>query len=137
MLDEEVRVAQGRRAAQSVAARTALSSSAYEAHYRDITASHKGDGMDLLRVDSMIAVRLLATGHGPQDEIATVLAACALAIRTADEGRNWHDYAQRTARYAFGSDGSRMLAKIERYRDQFLRLKGRDPAHEGPSMDAR
>ena len=65
---------------------------------------HKGDGIDLSRVDSMIAVRLRATGHG-QDEIATVLEACAPSIRTADEGRNWHDYAQRTARYAFGPDG--------------------------------
>lgn len=26
------------------------------------------------------------------------------------------------------------LAKIERYREQFLRLEGRDPAHEGPRM---
>lgn len=132
-LDEEVRVAQDRRPALPVAARTALSSSAYEAHYRDIAARHKGDGIDLSRVDSMIAVRLRATGHG-QDEIATVLEACTPSIRTADEGRNWHDYAQRTARYAFGPDGSRMLAKIERYREQFQRLEGRDPAHEGPRM---
>ena len=128
-LDEEVRVAQDQRPALPVAARTALSSSAYEAHYRDIAARHKGDGIDLSRVDSMIAVRLRATGHS-QDEIATVLEACAPSIRTADEGRNWHDYAQRTARYAFGPDGSRMLAKIERYRDQFFRLEGRDPAHD-------
>ena len=132
-LDEEVRVAQERRPATPAAARTAAPAHAYEAHYRDIAARHKGDGIDLSRVDSMIAVRLRATGHG-QDEIATVLAACAPSIRTADEGRNWHDYAQRTARYAFGPDGSRMLAKIERYRDQFLRLEGRDPAHEGPRM---
>ncbi len=27
-----------------------------------------------------------------------------------------------------------MLAKIERYREQFQRLEGRDPAHEGPRM---
>lgn len=129
-LDEEVRVAQERRPAMPAAARTAPPANAYEAHYRDIAARHKGDGIDLSRVDSMIAVRLRATGHG-QDEIATVLEACAPSIRTADEGRNWHDYAQRTARYAFGPDGSRMLAKIERYRDQFLRLEGRDPAYEG------
>ena len=115
------------------AARPAPPANAYESHYRDIAARHKGDGIDLSRVDSMIAVRLRATGHG-QDEIATVLEACAPSIRTADEGRNWHDYAQRTARYAFGPDGSRMLAKIERHRDQFLRLEGRDPAHEGPRM---
>ena len=133
-LEEEVRVAQDRRPALAVAARTALSSSAYEAHYRDIAARHKGDGIDLSRVDSMIAVRLRATGHG-QDEIATVLEACAPSIRTTDEGRNWHDYAQRTARYAFGPDGSRMLAKIERYRDQFFRLEGRDPAHDELRME--
>ena len=132
-LDEEVRVAQERRPAAPVAARTAPPANAYEAHYRDIAARHKGDGIDLSRVDSMIAVRLRATGHG-QDEIATVLEACAPSIRTTDEGRNWHDYAQRTARYAYGPDGSRMLAKIERYREQFLRLEGRDPAHEGPRM---
>ncbi|MDD3326577.1 MAG: DNA-primase RepB domain-containing protein [Zoogloea sp.] len=134
-LDEEVRVAQERRPAPPVAARTALPSSAYEAHYRDIAARHKGDGIDLSRVDSMIAVRLRATGHG-QDEIAAVLEACAPSIRNTDEGRNWHDYAHRTARYAFGPDGSRMLAKIERYRDQFLHLEGRDPSHEGPKMEA-
>src|SRR6218665_2461958 len=128
-LDEEVRGAQERRPAAPAAARTAAPAHAYEAHYRDIAARHKGDGIDLSRVDSMIAVRLRATGHG-QDEIATVLEACAPSVRTADEGRNWHDYAQRTARYAFGPDGSRMLAKIERYHDQFLRLEGRDPAHE-------
>ncbi len=132
-LDEEVRVAQERRPAAPAAARTAPPANAYEAHYRDIVTRHKGDGIDLSRVDSMIAVRLRATGHG-QDEIATVLEACAPSIRTAEEGRNWHDYAQRTARYAFGPDGSRMLAKIERYREQFLRLEGRDPAHEGPRM---
>ena len=132
-LDEEVRVAQERRPAAPAAARTAPPANAYEAHYRDIVARHKGDGIDLSRVDSMIAVRLRATGHG-QHEIATVLEACAPSIRAADEGRNWHDYAQRTARYAFGPDGSRMLAKIERYREQFLRLEGRDPAHEGPRM---
>lgn len=134
-LDEEVRVAQERRPAAPAAVRTAPPANAYEAHYRDIAARHKGDGIDLSRVDSMIALRLRATGHG-QDEIATVLEACAPSIRTADEGRNWHDYAQRTARYAFGPDGSRMLAKIERYREDFLRLEGRDPALEGPRMGA-
>ena len=71
---------------------------------------------------------------GLQEGVRTVLEACAPSIRTADEGRNWHDYAQRTARYAFGPDGSRMLAKIERYREDFLRLEGRDPALEGPRM---
>ena len=129
-LDEEVRVAHERRPAlPAAAAQTVLLSNAYEGHYRDIVARHKSGGIDLSRVDSMIAVRLRATGHD-QGEIATMLEACAPSIRTSDEGRNWHDYAQRTARYAFGPEGTRMLAKIDRYRDQFLRLEGRDPAYK-------
>jgi hypothetical protein len=130
-LDEEVRVA---RSPVSVAESASLPRSAYEAHYRDIVARQRGQPIDLSRVDSMVAVRLRATGHERAD-IADILEVCAPMIRSTDEGRNWHDYAQRTAGYAFGPDGTRMLAKIDRYRDHYLRLEGHDPAHEGPRMD--
>ena len=108
---------------------------AYEAHYRDIVARLKDQRIDLSRVDSMVAVRLRATGH-EQADIAEILEACAPTIRSTDEGRNWHDYAQRTARYAFGPEGTRMLGKIERYRDQFFHLEGRNPGDEEPRMGA-
>ena len=66
--------------------------------------------------------------------IAAIIEACAPTIRPAGKTHNWHDYARRTATYAFGPKGELTLAKIERHRDQFLRLEGRDPAHEGPRM---
>ena len=79
----------------------------------------------------MIAVRLRATGY-EQADIADILEVCAPTIRSTEEGRNWHDYAQRTARYAFGPEGTRMLVRIELYREQFFRLEGRYLANEGP-----
>lgn len=133
-LDEEVRVAQARRPPIPVAAPAALLHSAYEAHYRDIVARHnKEESINLSRVDSMVALRLRVTGHD-QAAIAAIIEACAPTIRPAGKTHNWHDYARRTATYAFGPKGELTLAKIERHRDQFLRLEGRDPAHEGPRM---
>lgn len=133
-LDEEVRVAQARRPPIPVAAPAALLHSAYEAHYRDIVARHnKEESLNLSRVDSMVALRLRVTGHD-QAAIAAIIEACAPTIRPAGKTHNWHDYARRTATYAFGPKGELTLAKIERHRDQFLRLEGRDPAHEGPRM---
>ena len=133
-LDEEVRVAQARRPPIPVAAPAAFSHSAYEAHYRDIVARHnKEESINWSRVDSMVALRLRVTGHD-QAAIAAIIEACAPTIRPAGKTHNWHDYARRTATYAFGPKGELTLAKIERHRDQFLRLEGRDPAHEGPRM---
>jgi hypothetical protein len=132
-LDEEIRMAHAQRPRVSATAPASLPRSAYEAHYRDIVARLKDQRIDLSRVDSMVAVRLRATGH-EQADIADILEVCAPTIRSTDEGRNWHDYAQRTARYAFGPEGTRMLAKIDRYRDQFFRLEGRYPADEGLRM---
>lgn len=109
----------------------------YAAHRQDIIARQEGGHIDLSRVDAMVAVRLRLTGHD-QAEIAATLETCAPATRQTTEGRNWRDYAQRTARYAFGPEGSLTAARLERYRDQFLRLEARDPAaelaHDGPRM---
>lgn len=111
----------------------------YAAHRQDIIARQEGGHIDLSRVDAMVAVRLRLTGHD-QAEIAATLETCAPAVRPTTEGRNWRDYAQRTARYAFGPEGVLTAARLERYRDQFLRLEGRDPAaelaHDGPRMGA-
>ncbi|MCC7705781.1 hypothetical protein IGS59_26405 [Janthinobacterium sp. GW460P] len=101
----------------------------YAAHCRDIVSRQVGGDIDLSRVDSMVAVRLRVTGHS-QDEIAATLAACAPTVRASEERRNWKDYAVRTARYAFGPEGNRTAARLERYREQFLRLEGRHVAYE-------
>lgn len=130
-LDEEIRMAYTQRSDVSAAASAALPHNAYKAHYRDIVARLSDQRVDLSRVDSMIAVRLRATGH-EQANIADILEVCAPTIRSTEEGRNWHDYAQRTARYAFGPEGTRMLARIELYREEFFRLEGRYLANEGP-----
>lgn len=133
-IDEEIRVTHAQRPRVSTAAPASMPRSAYEAHYRDIVARLKDQRIDLSRVDSMVAVRLRATGH-EQADIANILEECAPSIRSSEEGRNWHDYAQRTARYAFGPGGTRMLAKIDRYRDQFFRLESRLDAHPGQGME--
>lgn len=96
----------------------------YAAHRQDILIRQAGGDIDLSRVDSMIAVRLRITGYD-QGEIAATLEACAPAFRQTTEGRNWQDYAQRTVRYVFGPEGSRTSARLERYRDQFLQIEGR------------
>ena len=94
----------------------------------------------------MIAVRLRITGHS-QEDIAGALRQCAPAIRETPENRNWDDYAQRTARYAFSYAGDRQTATLEKYREHWIRLEGREPAqvqsreppHEitrrGPELD--
>lgn len=130
-LDEEIRVAYAQQSEVSAAAPAALPRNAYKAHYRDIVVRLDDQRIDLSRVDSMIAVRLRATGH-EQTDIANILEVCAPTIRSTEEGRNWRDYARRTARYAFGPEGTRMLARIELYREQFFRLESRYLANEGP-----
>src|SRR5262249_46169771 len=44
------------------------------------------------------------------------------ALRQTPEGRNWDDYAARTARYAFGPAGDRQAASLEKYRDSRKQL---------------
>lgn len=107
----------------------------YAVHRQDILNRQAGGHIDLSRVDAMVAVRLRLTGHD-QAEIAAMLETCAPAVRQTTEGRNWHDYAQRTARYAFGAEGSRAAARQEHYRDQFLMLERGNLIVKGPRMEA-
>ncbi|WP_407027987.1 hypothetical protein [Klebsiella quasipneumoniae] len=46
------------------------------------------------------------TGHD-QAAIEGAIRQCAPATRQKDEGRDWNDYAQRTARYAYSAAGDR------------------------------
>lgn len=117
-----------------------LPSEVYAAHHRDIMARWRGDQPNLSIVDSMIAERMVATGH---DEAAVrhAIEACAPSIRAMPESRNWADYARRTAEYAVHSPkAAASIAKLRPYLGQLLRLEGRDPAaelaHDGPRMGA-
>ena len=86
--------------------------------------------MDLSRVDSMIAVRMRVTGHD-QEQVKAALLERSPGIRPASEqGRNWNDYAERTARYAFGPGGDRQMSNLSKYQDQWLKLEGRETTQE-------
>ncbi len=77
------------------------------------------------RVDAMVATRMRVTGHS-QADIEDALRQCAPALRDKPEGRDWNDYARRTARYAFGAAGDRQAAELGKYRRQWERLEGRE-----------
>ena len=89
----------------------------------------KGGNVDLSRVDSMIAVRMRVTGH-QQADIESAIRQCAPATRQKDEGRDWNDYAQRTARYAYSASGDRQAADLGKYRQQWEKLEGREPQQQ-------
>lgn len=98
---------------------------AYQRHYRDVLKRQKGGEVDLSRVDAMIAVRLRVTGHA-QADIEGALRQCAPASRPKEEGRDWGDYAQRTARYSYSAAGDRQAAELGKYRQQWEKLEGRE-----------
>jgi hypothetical protein len=106
---------------------------AYQRHYRDVINVLKrrggGGALDLSRVDSMIAVRMRITGHD-QAAIEGAVRQCAPAIRPTAEGRNWDDYARRTARYAYSAAGDRQAAQLLQYRQQWEKLEGRRPRQD-------
>ena len=101
---------------------------AYRRHYADVM-KRQGQPGDLSRVDSMIAVRMRVTGHS-QADIEAAVYRCAPTIRTQSEGRNWTDYAARTARYAYSAAGDRQAAALEKYRTQWEKLEGLDARRE-------
>lgn len=128
--------------AQSALESVAASGSAIDAywlHYRDVLKRQRGADSDLSRVDSMIAVRMRVTGRG-QDEIEGAIRQCAPTVRASDEGRNWTDYAQRTARFAFSAAGDRRAAELGKYEQQWRRLEGRrqfEPHERQPAERGR
>ena len=42
------------------------------------------------------------------------------------EQRDWDDYAQRTARYAYSAAADRQVVDLEKYREPWARLEGRE-----------
>jgi hypothetical protein len=112
--------------ALELAAASGSAIDAYQRQRRDVLKRQRGGEVDLSRVDSMIAVRMRVTGHD-QAAIEGAIRECAPATRQKDEGRDWNDYAQRTARYAFGAAGDRQAEQLAKYRQQWEMLEGREP----------
>jgi hypothetical protein len=111
---------------------------AYYEHLRDVTARFGGDSANYSRVDSMIALRLRATGHAP-DDIAGALERCAPTIRPPEKqgSHQWQDYARRTVAYALGPAGDQQLEKTRRYHEQWRQMEAQ-PARTGePRISAR
>lgn len=96
---------------------------AYRRHHHELMRGKKASEVDLSRVDAMIAVRMRVTGHD-QDEIEKTLRVCAPLSRAKDEGRDWDDYAQRTARYAFSAFVNGQVGELEKYRKQWASIDG-------------
>ena len=122
--------------ALELAAASGSAIDAYQRHYRDVIKRQRGGEVDLSRVDSMIAVRMRVTGHD-QAAIEGAIRQCAPATRQKDEGRDWNDYAQRTARYAYSAAGDRQAADLGKYRQQWEKLEGREPQRRQEQAKAR
>lgn len=125
--------------ALELAAASGSAIDAYQRHYRDVLRllRRQASGeVDLSRVDSMIAVRMRVTGHD-QAAIEGAIRQCAPAIRQKDEGRDWNDYAQRTARYAYSAAGDRQAAELGKYRQQWEKLEGREPVRQQEQAKAQ
>ena len=104
------------------------SAAAYRQHYHDVVKRQNGGDINLSRVDSMIAVRMRVTGH-QQIEIESAIRQCAASIRTPEQmetQHHWDNYAQRTARYAFGAKADRDVKTLAKYRQQWLALESRE-----------
>ena len=122
--------------ALELAAASGSAIDAYQRHYRDVLKRQRGGEVDLSRVDSMIAVRMRVTGHD-QAAIEGAIRQCAPATRQKDEGRDWNDYAQRTARYAYSAAGDRQAAELGKYRQQWEKLEGREPQRQRQQEQAK
>ena len=122
--------------AVELAAASGSAIDAYQRHYRDVLKRQRGGEVDLSRVDSMIAVRMRVTGHD-QAAIEGAIRQCAPATRQKDEGRDWNDYAQRTARYAYSAAGDRQATDLGKYRQQWEKLEGREPQRQQEQAKAQ
>ncbi|UVF01864.1 TraI/MobA(P) family conjugative relaxase [Escherichia coli] len=122
--------------ALELAAASGSAIDAYQRHYRDVIKRQRGGEVDLSRVDSMIAVRMRVTGHD-QAAIEGAIRQCAPATRQKDEGRDWNDYAQRTARYAYSAAGDRQAAELGKYRQQWEKLEGCEPVRQQEQAKAQ
>jgi hypothetical protein len=111
---------------------------AYWKHYDNIL-EHQGIPDDFSRLDAMIALRLKITGH-TQSSIQSAIEICAPQIREqclsggdyAQKygARNWKDYAQRTADYAFGGKAAGQESRLINFLNGLLKIEGRPMENE-------
>jgi hypothetical protein len=108
-----------------------MATRAYMAHYYHIIAVLYSQTMplalDYSRIDSMIALRMRATGHSKQ-AIAHAIEVMGPSIRIPwkpKPDRNWADYARRTAEYAFSPSGERRLESLQVYLMEWLEAERR------------
>ena len=96
---------------------------AYLKHYKDIAKRQVINNYN--KLDSMIAVRLRATGHSKND-IELAIKQCAPSIRldVKQLGHYWSEYAKRTANYAFGSKADADIEKLAKYVQGWSELEG-------------
>jgi hypothetical protein len=116
----------------TVSARRALD--ACRRHHSDVLKRHGDASVDFSRVDAMIAVRLRVTGHA-QHDIQDALREFAPTTREKQHGRNWQDYARRTAAYAFGAEGSTQASALSKYLEQWKALEHAPEKEKGKERD--
>jgi hypothetical protein len=95
---------------------------AYMAHYYHISGllARLAVADDYSRYDSMIALRMRATGHS-KSAIAYAISVMSPRVRMEYSrkpivaGRNWNDYGRRTAEFAFSPGGERQLERLQAY----------------------
>jgi len=104
----------------------AIALDAYMAHFHHISGLLSFPD-DYSRYDSMIALRMRATGHS---KAAIEHAIYVMAPRVRSQfsnkplnGRNWTDYSRRTANYAFSAAGDWQLKRLESYISEWRRLE--------------
>lgn len=102
----------------AVASTSAMHS--YNVH-RDaiLRMQHRSDDgvIDMSRIDAMTVIRMRMTGHS-QDEIESVIST------VASDKHKGTDYATRTAKFAFSSEGDRQINDLRRYEDQWRIAEG-------------
>ena len=89
----------------------------------------------LLRLVEIEVGRGKTTGHD-QTAIKGALRDCAPGTRHNAEQRDWNDYAQRTARYAYSAAGDRQAGELVKYRQQWETLERREPTRQTSPPEA-
>lgn len=70
-----------------------------------------------------------ATGHTRQ-QVESALLLCAPMTHPKTDTRDWNNYAQRTAAYAFGAAGQRQGEDLKKYWEQWQRLESGPVEHK-------
>jgi hypothetical protein len=98
--------------------------SIYERHVAEIRREQPGAlRIDASRLDAEVAVRMAVTGHS-REQIAKAIIDGAQTSRPRED-RDWQAYARRAVQRAFSAPDEQARSRLERLRDKFLRLEGR------------